>query len=457
MRRPIRDTWLRLRSAVRAREHCRDRAIVLVYAIATGSMVVGFTLLAEGMSALYLSLRTFDPWRWAGNAQGIALGAVLGLLWTPLATVAVVAWCRRWAPAAGGSGIPQVMVALHEGCDRPERWVSLRLALHKIGLVSGGMLGGLSIGREGPTVQIGASVMLHAHRWLSPRSGIDAHDLMIAGAAAGIAAAFNTPLGGIVFAFEQLTRRRGMSQSALVIACIVLAGLVAVAAFGNVTYFGRSAIPPLAWSQLVPGLLVALVSGLAGGLWSRLVVASLKGLPDRWTRWRRTYPLRFAAGCAAGVAVIAAITGGATIGAGHESNRALLQGHADLPAFYTLLKLVATWLSVWSGAPGGLFAPSLSIGASLGNDIVWISGMAGPSAIPLIAVGMVGFLAASTQNPITSFIIVMELAAAQGMVLSLMASALIAGGVSRLIAPPLYSELADWVAAGSRTRDAAPA
>lgn len=437
------------RSAVDARDRCRDRAIVLAYAAAAGLMVVGFTLLAEGAGALFLALRAFDPWGAAEGGRGFALGESLSLVWTPLVAVAMVAWCRRWAPAAGGSGIPQVMVALRDG-GQPQRWVSLRLALHKIGLVSGGMLGGLSLGREGPTVQIGASVMLHAHRWLSPRSGIDAHDLMVAGAAAGIAAAFNTPLGGIVFAFEQLSRRRGMSQSSLVIASIVLSGLVAVAAFGNVAYFGRLAMQPPSWSQLMPGLLVALASGLAGGLMSRLVVASLKGSPDRWSRWRRAHPLRFAAGCAAGVAVIAASTGGATVGAGYEATRALLETQAELPAFYTPLKLIATWLSVWSGVPGGLFAPSLAIGAGLGHDLAQLTGVTGPSAIPLIAAGMVGFLSASTQNPITAFIIVMELVGAQGMVLSLMASALIASGVSRLIAPSLYGELADLAVAGDR-------
>lgn len=440
----------RCQSVVTAKGHYGDRAIVLVYAIGTGLMVVGFTLLAEGASALFLALRSLDPWRSSEGAYGSALGVYLSLLWTPVATVAVVAWCRRWAPTAGGSGVPQVMAALHDGCEHPRRWVALQVALHKIGMVSGGMLAGLSIGREGPTVQIGASVMLHAHRWLSPRSGIDAHDLMIAGAAAGIAAAFNTPLGGIVFAFEQLSRRRGMSQSSLVIACIVVAGLVAVAAFGNVTYFGRLALPPFSWSQLLPGLLIALAAGLAGGLLSRLIAASLKGLPDRWSRWRRAHPLRFAAGCAAAVAVIGALTGGATAGAGYDATRALLENRADLPACYTLLKLVATWLSVWSGVPGGLFAPSLAIGAGLGHDVARLAGVTGPLVIPLIAVGMVGFLAAVTQNPITSFIIVMELVAAQGMVLSLMASALLASGVSRLIAAPLYSELAALTVAADR-------
>ena len=118
----------------------------------------------------------------------------------------------------------------------------------------GGQLAGLSIGREGPTVQMGAGVMDHAKRWLSPRSGIDAHDLMVAGAAAGIAAAFNTPLGGIIFALEKLSRRRSTSYSTLMIACIVLSGLVAVAVFGNLTYFGQLPVQSVGRTLLVPGL-----------------------------------------------------------------------------------------------------------------------------------------------------------------------------------------------------------
>jgi H+/Cl- antiporter ClcA len=124
--------------------------------------------------------------------------------------VALLWWTRRFVPGAAGLG-HSAGGARAGRRPRPSQraWlVSLRLSLHKIGLVSGGLLAGLSIGREGPTVQVGAGVMVSARRWLSPQSGIDAHDLMVAGAAAGIAAAFNTPLGGIVFALEQLSRRR---------------------------------------------------------------------------------------------------------------------------------------------------------------------------------------------------------------------------------------------------------
>lgn len=427
------DFWRNLGRELQSSRQWADRAVVLGFAVATGLVVVGFTLLAEAASHAFEGLRRLHP-----------LAPWLALVWTPALTVAIVWWTRRYAPGALGSGIPQVVRALDDDLQPSQRaWlVSLRLALSKVGLVSGGLLAGLSIGREGPTVQVGAGVMVHAQRWLSRDSTIDAHDLMVAGAAAGIAAAFNTPLGGIVFALEQLTRRRGMSHSALVIACIVIAGLVAVSVFGNQTYFGRLRVQSLSWSLLWPGLLVALIAGLAGGLFSRLVVVSVRGLPDRVSRWRVQFPLRFAAGCAFFVALIGIASSGATAGAGYAPTRALLEGSAELPGVYTLLKFCATWLSAWTGAPAGIFAPSLAIGAGIGNDVALLTGVGREAAIPLIALGMVGFLAATTQGPITAFIIVMEMVSGHAMVLSLMACALLASGVARLLTPPIYLELA---------------
>lgn len=410
-----------------------DRGVVLAFAALTGLAVVGFTLLAEAATHAHAALRERVPG-----------GTWLVLLWTPLLTVGVL-WCtRRFAPGAFGSGIPQVVRACDD--DLPaaqQRWlVSPLLALQKIVLVSGGLLAGLSIGREGPTVQVGAGLMAGARRWLSPRSGIDTHDLMVAGAAAGIAAAFNTPLGGIVFGLEQLTRRRGIAHSTLVIAVIVLAGLVAVAVFGNVTYFGRLRVQSLDWALFAPGLLVALASGLAGGLFARLMVLSVRGSADRFSAWRQRHPYRFAAGCALAVAVIGLVTQGQTAGAGYGPTRALLEGQSDLPGVYTLLKFCATWLSAWTGVPAGMFAPSLAIGAGIGHDVATLAELSREAAIPLIALGMVGFLAATTQAPITAFIIVMEMVAGHTMVLSLMACAMLAAGVSRLVAGPMYNELA---------------
>ena len=428
--------WHNLQRELAAGRLWLDRATVLVYAALTGLLVVGFTLLAEAASD------GFELLRGVGGVG--SYGPYLALVWTPALTVAVLWWTRRFVPGALGSGVPQVVRALDDEVSPSQQsWlVSLKLSLHKVGLVSGGLLAGLSIGREGPTVQIGAGVMVHAKRWLSPQSNIDAHDLMVAGAAAGIAAAFNTPLGGIVFALEQLSRRRSISHSALVISSIVLAGLVSVAVFGNVTYFGTLRAQELSWTMLGPALLVAIASGLGGGLFSRLVVLSARGTPGRISRYRAAHPLRFAAACASAVALIGLVTGGATAGAGYAHTRAMLEGQADLPGVYTLLKLCATWLSAWTGVPAGMFAPSLTIGASIGRDIAMFTNVGPEAAIPLIALGMVGFLAATTQGPITAFIIVMEMVSGHSMVLSLMACALLASGLSRLVAPPMYPELA---------------
>jgi H+/Cl- antiporter ClcA len=425
--------WRNLRAELAAGRQWRDRAVVLAYAIVTGGIVVGFTLLAEAASktfAAMLRIGGVGPW--------------LPLVWTPVLTAALLWWALRFAPGTQGSGVPQVVAALDDRVTLQERsgWVSLRLSLQKVVLVSGGLLAGLSIGREGPTVQVGAGIMQHARRWLSHQSGIDAHDLIVAGAAAGIAAAFNTPLGGVIFALEQLSRRRNFSHSGLVIISIVLAGLVAESAFGNLSYFGELMVQQLDWSLLAPGTMVALVTGLAGGLFSRLIVVSTKGLPDRFSRCRLRHPLLFAAGCGLAVAVIGIVSGETTAGAGYEPTRALLEGRGELPATYTVLKVCATWLSAWSGVPAGIFAPSLAIGAGIGNDVASLAGIGRQAAIPLIALGMVGFLAATTQGPLTAFIIVMEMVAGHAMVLSLMATALLASGVSRLMTPPLYVELA---------------
>ncbi|MBK9245066.1 MAG: chloride channel protein [Burkholderiales bacterium] len=428
-----RDPWQRVRNEVVDLRQWLDRGIVIAFAVATGLVVVGFTHLAEFASHTFLRL-----------TDSGTIGRFAPLVWTPALAVALLWLTRRFAAGTQGSGIPQVVAALEYPISERQQsgLVSLPLSLQKIALVSGGLLAGLSIGREGPTVQVGAGVMQQARRWLSPGSTIDAHDLLVAGAAAGIAAAFNTPLGGVIFAIEQLSRRRGFSHSGLVILSIVMSGLVAVSLLGNLTYFGELQAQRLDWSLLVPGLAVALACGLAGGLFSRLIVASFRGLPDRFCAWRARHPFRFAAACALAVAVIGIVSGQATAGAGYAPTRALLEGQGDVPALYTLLKFCATWLSAWTGLPAGVFAPSLSIGAGIGHDVAWLAGINGEAAIPLIAFGMVGFLSASTQGPLTAFIIVMEMVAGQSLVLSLMAVALVATGVSRLLTPPMFAELA---------------
>lgn len=405
------------------------RAIVIAVAAAAGLTVVGFTWLTERALEHFFALRA--AWWWAP------------LVWTPVCTAAIVWLTRRYVPGAAGSGIPQVMAALDSSVDAAHRglFVSIKLSMAKIALTAWGLLAGLSLGREGPSVQIAAGVMHGAKRWLPRRSAVTEHGLLVAGGAAGIAAAFNTPLAGVMFAIEELSRRPEQRSSGLIISGIVLAGLVAISIDGNANYFGVIHVPEVSLALLWPGLLVALASGVAGGLFARLLIVSLGGQSaDGLSRWRLRRPVLFAAACGLAVAIIGVTTDGATFGSGYAHTQALLAGEVTLPAVYLLFKFIATWLTAWSGVPAGIFAPSLAIGAALGNDIALLTEY--PHATTLIALGMVGFLAAATQAPLTAFIIVMEMIDGHAMVLSLMACALVASGVSRVLSRPLYSTLA---------------
>ncbi|BCO29140.1 H(+)/Cl(-) exchange transporter ClcA [Rhodoferax lithotrophicus] len=406
------------------------RGVVITFAALAGLTVVVFTWLADHAIAQFF---LFQNAYWWGP-----------LFWTPLSTSAIVWLTLRFAPGAAGSGIPQVMAALEPQAMGTVRrlYVSLKLSIAKILLTTWGLLAGLSLGREGPSVQIAAGVMHYARRWLPKRAHIGEHSLLIAGGAAGIAAAFNTPLGGVMFAIEELSKRAEQRSNSLILVAIVLGGLMGVSAYGNASYFGVIHIENFGFALILPAILVALCCGVAGGLFSRLLIVSLSGSSmDRFSQFRKTSPVLFAAGCGLAVAILGVVSHGETYGSGYAHNRAMLENTNDTSSLYVLLKFVATWLTTWAGVPAGVFAPSLAIGGALGNDLAQLTAYA--NAPTLIALGMAAFLAAVTQAPLTSFIIVMEMVDGHALVLSLMACTLVASGASKLISAPLYSSLAE--------------
>ena len=406
------------------------RGVVIAFAALAGITVVAFTWITEHALAQFFTVQ--KGYWWAP------------LLWTPMSTAAIVWLTLRFAPGASGSGIPQVMAALEPEAHGEARgiFVSLKLSVAKIFLSAWGLLAGLSLGREGPSVQIAAGVMNHARRWLPKRSQVSEHSLLIAGGAAGIAAAFNTPLGGVMFAIEELAKKPEQRSNGLILAAIVLGGMMAVSVYGNASYFGVIRVDSFGVALIFPGLLVAICCGIAGGLFSRLLVVSLAGRSLDWfSKFRRKDPIKFAAACGMGVAIFGVVSHGETYGSGYAHTRAMLDNNGETFSLYVLFKFLATWLTTWSGVPGGIFAPSLAIGGALGNDIAQLTAYA--NAPTLIALGMAGFLAAVTQAPLTSFIIVMEMVDGHALVLSLMTSAMLASGISRLISAPLYSTLAE--------------
>ncbi len=245
-----------------------------------------------------------------------------------------------------------------------------------------------------------------------------------------------------MFAIEELSKRTEQRSNSLILIAIVIGGLMGVSAYGNASYFGVIRVEHFGTALLLPAIVLAICCGLAGGLFSRLLILSLSGGSADWfSRNRRSYPVLFAAGCGLAVAVLGVVSHGETYGSGYAHNRAMLENTDSTSTLYVLLKFLATWISTWAGVPAGIFAPSLAIGGALGNDVAQLMSYA--NAPTLIALGMAGFLAAVTQAPLTSFIIVMEMVDGHALVLSLMASTMVASAVSRLISAPLYPSLAD--------------
>ncbi|HZZ10333.1 MAG TPA: chloride channel protein [Paraburkholderia sp.] len=368
--------------------------------------------------------------------------------WAPLiltpAVAALAVWLTRtFFRGAEGSGIPQVIATLHsKPGEYGARLLSFRILFGKIVVSFLAILGGFTIGREGPTVQVGAALMFNLRR-LYPRSNaLIERQLVLAGAAAGLSAAFNTPLAGIVFAIEELTRSFEARASGVLITAIIIAGVIALGLNGNYTYFGRIQIGAHFPNLLaVAVVLTAIVTGIAGGVFGWLLLNTARWIPAPLRALHRDRPVAFAALCGLVIAVVGVISGGNTFGSGYAEARGLLDGSKHLSVFYPFLKMISMVGSYLPGIPGGIFAPSLSIGAGFGNLLHMVfDSMQVPM---LIALAMVGYLAAVTQSPITSFVIVMEMIDGHALVISLMATALIASRVSRLFAPPLYESLSE--------------
>jgi H+/Cl- antiporter ClcA len=193
------------------------------------------------------------------------------------------------------------------------------------------------------------------------------------------------------------------------------------------------------WSGV---LLCGLAGGVLGGGFSRILLAYAEhGLPGRLGRHFRAHKTQFAALCGLALALVGLASGNAVYGSGYAEARHLVEGTASVSPAYGLWKILATFVSFISGIPGGLFAPSLSAGAGIGQAV---AALVSPANTPaLIVIGMAGYFAGVVQAPITAFVIVMEMTDNHDMVVPLMLATLLATAVSRLICPrPLYKALA---------------
>ncbi|MDD5250768.1 MAG: chloride channel protein [Rhodocyclaceae bacterium] len=407
----------------------RTRLVLWSAAAIAGLVVVGFAKLADIALGTFFQITAGRPW--------------LPFLLAPSLGMATVWLTRRHVPGAQGSGIPQVIAARREVAQgrAVAALVSLRIGFGKIALGALALVGGFSAGREGPSVQVAASIMQAAHRFLPHTRALRAQDLILAGGAAGVAAAFNAPLAGIVFAVEELGRRLETRTSGVLMSTVILAGLVAIALMGNYNYFGHVKAYDAGRSLVLPVLFCGVVCGVLGGTFSRLLLWPQKMPQFCLWRCRRAHPVLFAGACGLLVALIGWLGDGLSYGSGYGITARIVSGEVMAPWHAPVTRYLATLVTYHSGIPGGLFAPSLAVGGALGSTIAQALGP-GTDVIPVVVLCMAGFLAAVTQSPITAAIIVMEMIDGHSMVISLMGVTLIARAVSARMGPELYQQLA---------------
>jgi H+/Cl- antiporter ClcA len=412
----------------------RPRLVFWAGALAIGLISVAFAWLADAAHEVFAGFRNWNPW--------------LPLLITPVGFVACAWMALRFFPNSQGSGIPQAIAARHLRSDEERsRLLSLRMIGGKIGLTVLGLACGASIGREGPTVQVGASLMLQAARIGGMAR---ARGLILAGSAAGIAAAFNAPLAGIVFAIEEMGRGYDARTNGLVLSAVIIAGIASLGILGNYTYFGLTHVT----AELGDWALV-LACGVVGGALGAIFSQSVLRLTRRIRRWqaehaRAGWTVLVVAGLAGLVAALVGVgTAGLTFGTGYDEARGAIEG-APLPAGYFLAKFVACLASTVSGIPGGLFAPSLAVGAGLGSTLALVLG----TNVSLGAVlGMAGYFSGVVQAPMTAFVIILEMTGNHDNVIPLMVAAMLGHGTARLVSPePLYHALSRLIIADELRR-----
>jgi H+/Cl- antiporter ClcA len=417
-RREVLAPQLRLRRSIRL-------GWVIAVAVLGGLAAAGFAQICD--EAMILQTRFYHLARWPA------------LLLLPVGFALATWLTRRFAPAAAGSGIPQVIAAAESRWTG--RWggqrVTLWTAAWKVALTALLLLCGASIGREGPTVQVVAGILRTLTRGL--RGGPGRRAIIIAGGAAGVSAAFNTPVAGVVFAVEELAKGFDGRTNATVILVVAAAGFASYALQGDYAYFGELAGDSRAalGSAWLAAPVIGVCAGALGGLFARALALLAGPGEGPLARWRRARPVAFAFLCGLAAALLALVSGGMTFGAGYDEAKSLIQDHPGRGAGFALAKGLATLAAAASGAPGGIFAPSLATGAGIGAAFaragLWVGGR------DAVVLGMASYLSGVVQAPLTSAVILMEMTRSPGLVGPLLLASLVARWASGLIMPePIY-------------------
>ena len=347
----------------------------------------------------------------------------------------LLAWfvVRRFSPEASGSGIPQIMLANeldYSGDEKRavDRLLSPRTAIVKIVSSLLCVLGGGAIGREGPTLQICASVFhFFGKRIRKFTPHMDEHTLVVAGAASGLASAFNTPLGGIVYAIEELGLVHFHKVRTAVLSGVIVSGLIAQSILGNYLYIGFPDLAPIGYLIPFAALLCGILTGLSGAMFGKYLLVFLN---KRLALKKPFHLAMLTMGCGLTMACLAFWDYRAS-GTGTHVIVDLLFNKDSSSIVLVIIRYIATTVSYLSGAAGGIFSPSLAMGATMGSYIGEFIAPHHPHLMVLL--GMIGFLTGMTRTPFTSFILVLEMTDRHSAIFPMMITAVTAHWISQLI------------------------
>jgi CIC family chloride channel protein len=403
----------------------------LLVGLSTGLIASAFRILLQWSEVHRIALlEKLSPW--SGLAVALGLGAAGG---------GVGLWLvRRFAPEVAGSGIPHLK-AIVLG-ERTMNWRRVLPTKFFAGLA--GIGGGLALGREGPTIQMGGATGMMVSEWLRVKSGEgERKALLCAGAGAGLAAAFNAPLAGMIFVLEELQVRLTPVVFVAAFLAAVGADVVCRMLTGETPVFSLRELPAPTLRAVPVALLLGVICGLGGVIFNRALRKSLD-LFDRLKHWP---PFAVGALAGAGAGLAGWIYPGIAGSGSALAERAVV---GEIAVKWLMPLLVARFfLTMWSygsGAAGGIFAPLLVIGALGGLAVGHLAHRFAPAwaGHPEIfaVIGMGGLLTSIVRAPLTGIVLMIELTGKYDFMLPLLVCCLVAYGVAEALNDePIYEAL----------------
>ncbi|CAC9589026.1 Chloride channel protein [uncultured Gammaproteobacteria bacterium] len=370
--------------------------------------------------------------------QLIADKPILSFAITPITFVLIVYIAKYFCHYVQGSGIPQ-LIAANDSRNKTirQQLLSFRVAVGKICFIFLGMLGGAPIGIEGPSIHIGGSIFYGFNRFLKLKRKLLIHSLIAIGGSAGLIVAFNAPIAGFLFAYEEIGRKLKKQALVLIAAVSLLVYVLSILYRGNEAYLNDMSIHTinylLIW-QLIP---LAILAGISGGLFSKATLY----LIEKFISHTKARVILIAIFLGFVIALFNYLSKGQIAGSGRDEVLLMLTGE-QLDLDFVLMKYFATLTSLASTIPGGLFMPSISIGAGIGAEMAQYYSNIDFQIIIMMA--MIAYLSAVVRAPLTATFVILEMSVSLHLIIPGLLVAFIANWISKQIfTQPIYEALAD--------------